>query len=85
MFLVYSDQSAFYLEDFHIVHFSTINVKAKGGPNDMPALVPSGPRIDIQKVSILVIHYLQNMGVTAHEHVGTKPADQFPRLRIYGF
>lgn len=74
--------SAIQLEHLHSVDFSAINMKAKSGPDCVPALVSAGSGVDIQEVLRLIIHYFQDVGMTADEKVRTVLPDEVPGFGI---
>ena len=62
--------------------FSAINMKAEGRPESVPALVTTGPRVDIQDFFGLIIHNLQDVGMPADEDIGPMLPDERPGLGI---
>ena len=62
--------------------FPAINVKAESRPESVPALVTTGPGVDIQDFFGLIIHNLQDVGMPADKDVGPMLPDKRPRLGI---
>ena len=62
--------------------FSAINMKAESRPENVPALVTTGPGVDIQDFFGLIIHNLQDVGMPADKDVGPMLPDERPRLGI---
>lgn len=70
------------VEHFHIVDLSVIDMETQSGAHDMPPLVATGTRVDIEEVVALVAHHFQNMGMAAHENVRADSLNQFSGSQV---
>ena len=74
--------TAIQFKHLHVMNLPAINMKAQSGTYGVPTLVSTGPGIDIQHVFLAIIHYLEDVGMTAHKDVGPVLPDQIRRLGI---
>ena len=69
-------------EDFHILHTPLLHMKPQRRPHDMKTLYAGCSRIDYEHIALEVIDHLEDMGMSAHEDVGTVLVDESPCTRV---